>query len=59
MTTNDQQALWLQRMERIVANDGEEDGHLAADEILLQIAEATGHGAIAGAYRRIPTMWYS
>lgn len=50
MTTPEQQRDWLDRMTEASNWSDPERGHGAADTILVEIAKATGHEAIAAIY---------
>jgi hypothetical protein len=56
VTTNEQQGVWLKRMNEAVVTT-EDDPHRMADDILREIAIATGHGYIVSRYDEVPKWW--
>ena len=60
MDQNEIKKIVANAVKELAENQGGEEGHIQADELLLQvIEELTGSDEITKAFGKIPDMWYA
>lgn len=60
MDQNEVKKIVANAVKELSQNEGDESGHMQADELLLRvIEELTGSDEITKAFGKIPNMWYA